>query len=92
MLPYVDMARRLGDEARSDATIEHCDPEGGRHGLRPRRRYAAALRTGWAPPVTPATRPRNLSAEARTTRRPGPGVSCGLSAGKPADRRRHGSA
>ena len=24
VLPYVDMARRLGDEARSDATIEHC--------------------------------------------------------------------
>ncbi len=24
VLPYTDMARRLGDEARSDATIEHC--------------------------------------------------------------------
>ena len=24
VLPYVDMARRLGDEARADATIEHC--------------------------------------------------------------------
>jgi len=24
VLPYVDLARRLGDEARADATIEHC--------------------------------------------------------------------
>lgn len=24
VLPYTDMARRLGDEARNDATIEHC--------------------------------------------------------------------
>jgi LCP family protein required for cell wall assembly len=24
VLPYVDMARRLGNEARNDATIEHC--------------------------------------------------------------------